>query len=121
VLLFTDDGALIHRLTLAEASRAKVYEVGCRHAVEPASSSDCAKGVLLHDENETVRAAACEATGPTALRLYARRRQVPPGSSDDRGRGNRVEVAGPQRFRRRPVDALAPGAWRWLSEEEPSP
>jgi 16S rRNA pseudouridine516 synthase len=69
VLLFTDDGALIHRLTSPKHHVAKVYEVGCKHPVTAEQVERLRAGVLLHDENENVRAAACEQTGPAALRL----------------------------------------------------
>ena len=42
VLLFTDDGKLVHRLTSPKHHIAKVYEVGCKHAVDAARSIDCA-------------------------------------------------------------------------------
>jgi len=63
VLLFTDDGALVHRLTSPKHHVAKVYEVTCKHAVDPAQVDELRAGVLLHDDDETVRAAACEASG----------------------------------------------------------
>ena len=34
VLLFTDDGTLIHRLTSPKHHVPKVYEVGCKHPVD---------------------------------------------------------------------------------------
>ena len=63
VLLFTDDGTLIHRLTSPKRHVAKVYEVRCKHPVDAAQIEQLLRGVLLHDDNETVRAAACEAVG----------------------------------------------------------
>ena len=46
VLLFTDDGALVHRLTTLELHHcAKVYHVGCRHAIYPAQVERLRAGV----------------------------------------------------------------------------
>jgi 16S rRNA pseudouridine516 synthase len=69
VLLFTDDGALLHRLTSPKRHVPKVYEVRCRHPIEPAMIERLGAGVRLHDDDETVRAAACERTGAHTMRL----------------------------------------------------
>jgi 16S rRNA pseudouridine516 synthase len=118
VLLFSDDGALIHRLTSPKHHVPKVYEVGCRHPVDPALAERLRAGVLLHDENETVRAAACEATGPTTLRLTLVEGRYHQVKRMVAAAGNRVESLARSDFGGVRVDALAPGAWRWLSDEE---
>ncbi len=79
VLLFTDDGSLVHRLTSPKRHVAKVYEVGCKHAVDAG-------------QVERLRAGDGRARAPAD----AARRQVPPGEADDRGgrqsgRGARAE------------------------------
>ena len=51
VLLFTDDGALIHRLTSPKHHVPKVYEVGCKHPVDASQVERLRQGVLLHEEN----------------------------------------------------------------------
>ena len=118
VLLFSDDGALIHRLASPKHHVPKVYEVGCRHPVDPALVERLRAGVLLHDENETVRAAACEATGPTTLRLTLVEGRYHQVKRMVAAAGNRVESLARSDFGGVRVDALAPGAWRWLSDEE---
>jgi 16S rRNA pseudouridine516 synthase len=100
VLLFTDDGALIHRLTSPRHHVPKVYEVGCRHPVD------------------TVRAAACEATGPAALRLTLLEGKYHQVKRMVAAAGNRVESLARSEFGGVRIDALAPGAWRWLNDEE---
>ncbi|MEO8835657.1 MAG: pseudouridine synthase, partial [Caldimonas sp.] len=69
LLLLTDDGTLLHRLTSPKRHVAKVYEVACKHAVDTAQIERLRSGVLLHDENETLHAAACEPTGECSLRM----------------------------------------------------
>jgi len=118
VLLFTDDGALIHRLTSPKHHVPKVYEVGCRHAVDAQQVERLREGVLLHDENESVRAAACEPTGPAALRLTLVEGKYHQVKRMIAAVGNRVETLVRSDFGGIRVDALAPGAWRWLSDEE---
>ncbi|MEO5882815.1 MAG: 16S rRNA pseudouridine(516) synthase [Caldimonas sp.] len=118
VLLFTDDGPLIHRLTSPRNHVAKVYEVGCRHPVEASQIERLMQGVLLHDENETVRAAGCEATGSSTLRLTLTEGKYHQVKRMIAAAGNRVESLGRSDFGGVRVDALAPGAWRWLTDDE---
>ena len=118
VLLFTDDGALIHRLTSPRHHVAKVYEVTCKHPVDAAQVEHLKRGVLLHDENETVCAAACVATGPASLRLTLVEGKYHQVKRMVAAAGNRVEALDRSDFGGVRVEALAPGAWRWLSDAE---
>ena len=118
VLLFTDDGTLIHRLTSPKHHVPKVYEVGCKHPVDAAQVERLRQGVLLHEENETVRATACEATGPDTLRLTLTEGKYHQVKRMVAAVGNRVESLARSDFGGVRIDALAPGAWRWLSDEE---
>ena len=117
-LLFTDDGSLIHRLTSPKRHVAKVYEVRCRHAVDRAQIDRLLGGVLLHDDNETVRAAACEAVGADALRLTLVEGKYHQVKRMVAAIGNRVEALHRSGFGDVRVDDLAPAAWRWLSPPE---
>jgi len=118
VLLFTDDGALIHRLTSPKHHVPKVYEIGCRHPVDALQVARLREGVLLHDENESVRAAACEPTGPATLRLTLVEGKYHQVKRMIAAVGNRVETLARSDFGGIRADALAPGAWRWLNDEE---
>lgn len=118
VLLFTDDGALIHRLTSPKHHAAKVYEVRCRHPVTAAQVEQLRDGVLLHDEPVTVRAAACEATGPEALRLTLTEGKYHQVKRMIAAAGNRVEALHRSDFAGVRVDDLAAGGWRWLTDDE---
>jgi 16S rRNA pseudouridine516 synthase len=118
VLLFTDDGTLIHRLTSPKRHVAKVYEVRCKHPVDAAQVAQLLRGVLLHDDNETVRAAACEAVGADALRLTLLEGKYHQVKRMVAAAGNRVETLHRSAFGGIGVAGLAPGAWRWLSALE---
>ena len=113
VLLFTDDGALVHRLTSPKRHVAKVYEVRCKHAVDAVQVDRLVAGVLLHDENETVRAAACEATGERELRLTLTEGKYHQVKRMVAAVGNRVDALHRSAFGPVSVAGLAPGAWRW--------
>jgi 16S rRNA pseudouridine516 synthase len=119
VLLFTDDGALIHRLTSPKHHVPKVYEVGCKHPVDASQLERLRQGVLLHEENETVRAAACEATGPDTLRLTLTEGKYHQVKRMLAAVGNRVEALHRSRIGQLALpDDLAPGQWRWLDADQ---
>ena len=113
VLLFTDDGALVHRLTSPRKHVPKVYEVTCKHAVDAAQVERLRAGVLLHDDDETVRAAACEPTGERCLRLTLLEGKYHQVKRMVAAVGNRVEALERSAFGEIRIDGLAPGAWRW--------
>jgi 16S rRNA pseudouridine516 synthase len=119
LLLFTDDGALIHRLTHPKRHLPKVYEVGTRHAVDDAQVSALLAGVVLHDDPQPARAAACEVVGDRALRLTLTEGRYHQVKRMVAAAGNRVETLHRSRFGPLwlPVD-LPPSGWRWLSAEE---
>ena len=114
VLLFSDDGSLIHRLTSPRHHVPKVYEVGCKHPVDARQIDALLGGVLLHDENETIRAAACEATGESALRMTLIQGKYHQVKRMVAAVGNRVSSLHRSAFGEVRVEGLAPGAWRWL-------
>jgi 16S rRNA pseudouridine516 synthase len=117
VLLFTDDGTLVHRLTSPKHHVAKVYEATCKHAVDAGQVDRLRAGVLLHDDNETVRAAACEATGERTLRLTLIEGKYHQVKRMVAAVGNRVEALERSAFGPVRVDGLAGGAWRWLDAD----
>jgi 16S rRNA pseudouridine516 synthase len=117
VLLFTDEGALLHRLTSPKHHVRKVYTVGCKHAVDAGQLERLRTGVLLRDENETVRAAACEAIGERALRLTLTEGKYHQVKRMVAAAGNRVESLERVAFGPIGLEGLAPGQWRWLDAE----
>ena len=118
VLLFTDDGGLIHRLTSPRHHVSKVYEVACRHPVDAAQVEQLRDGVLLHDEAALIRARACEAIGPRALRVVLTEGRYHQVKRMLAAAGNRVESLRRVAFGAVRADGLAAGDWRWLSSEE---
>ncbi len=118
VLLFTDDGTLIHRLTSPKHHVLKIYEVACKHPVDAAQVERLLHGVLLHDDNETVRAEACEATGAQTLRLTLTEGKYHQVKRMIAAAGNRVDGLERSAFGTVRLDGLAPAAWRWLSDDE---
>ena len=115
LLLLTDDGALIHRLTSPKRHVPKVYEVGTKHEVTEAQVQALLSGVVLDDDPVMVRAAACEKTGEHALRLTLTEGKYHQVKRMVAAAGNRVETLHRASFGalRLPAD-LAPGQWRWV-------
>jgi len=70
LLLLTDDGPLIHRLTSPRRHVPKVYEAECAQSLTDEQLSRLRDGVLLNDEPAPLRAAAARRS-PKA-RLYSR-------------------------------------------------
>ena len=114
LLLFTDDGALIHRLTSPKHHVHKVYEVGCKHPLAPDTIARLLAGVVLDDDPRPVSAIACEATGECDLRMTLTEGRYHQVKRMVAAVGNRVET-----LHRSAVGAwslpadLPPGGWRW--------
>jgi len=115
LLLLTDDGALIHRLTSPKHHVAKVYEVGCKHALAPDTVARLLAGVVLDDDPAPVRAGACAATGESELRMTLTEGRYHQVKRMLAAVGNRVEALHRSAVGGLTLDpALAPGQWRWL-------
>lgn len=115
LLLFTDDGALIHRFTSPKKHVPKVYEVTCKHPVTPDQIDRLLEGVKLVDDPATVRAVACELTSELTLRMtlvdgkYHQVKRMMAAVS------NRVEGLHRSGFGALTLPTgLAPGQWQWL-------
>ena len=115
LLLLTDDGALIHRLTSPKKHVPKVYEVGTKHPVDATTAARLLAGVVLDDDPQPVRAAACEPTGERALRLTLLEGKYHHVKRMLAAVGNRVETLHRSAYGALvlPPD-LPPGQWRWL-------
>jgi 16S rRNA pseudouridine516 synthase len=115
LLLLTDDGAFIHRMSSPRHHVPKVYEVGTRHPVDTRQVQRLLEGVVLDDDPRPVRAAACEATGECALRLTLTEGKYHQVKRMVAAVGNRVETLHRSRIGGLVLPAdLAPGQWRWL-------
>lgn len=116
MLLLSDDGAFIHRLSSPKHHVPKVYVVTTRHPLEAAAVGKLLAGVVLDDDPKPVRASACEMTAPTTLRLTLTEGKYHQVKRMIAAVGNRVEA-----LHRASIGGLvlppdlAPGNWCWLS------
>jgi 16S rRNA pseudouridine516 synthase len=115
LLLMTDDGALIHRLTSPKKHVPKVYEIETVEPVTDAQIDELRRGVVLHDDPLPVRAAAAEKTGERALRLTLLEGKYHQVKRMLAATGNTVQSLHRSAYGvlMLPPD-LAPGQWRWL-------
>ncbi|MEJ6022614.1 16S rRNA pseudouridine(516) synthase [Ramlibacter sp. PS4R-6] len=119
LLLLSDDGVFIHRMTSPKRHVPKVYEVGTKHPVTPAQVTKLQAGVVLDDDPKPVRAAACEATGDQSLRLTLLEGKYHQVKRMVAAAGNRVETLHRSRIGAFELPAdLAPGQWRWLRPDD---
>ena len=115
LLLMTDDGALIHRLTSPKKHVPKVYEITTTDPVTPRQVDELLRGVVLHDDPLPVRAHACEATGPNTLRMTLLEGKYHQVKRMVAATGNTVVGLHRSRYGTLSLPAdLAPGQWRWL-------
>jgi len=115
LLLLSDDGALIHRLTSPKWHVPKVYVADCAEAVTPAQIERLLHGVVLHDDPQPVRAAACEAAGERRVRLTLTEGKYHQVKRMLAAVGNRVLALQRVRFGELELPADLPlGQWRWV-------
>jgi 16S rRNA pseudouridine516 synthase len=119
LLLLSDDGKFIHRMTSPRHHVPKVYEVQVKHPLDERQVARLLEGVVLEDDPKPVRAAACEAVDTHHLRLtltegkyHQVKRMV--AAVSNRVEGLHRSAIGSVRL---PADLL-PGQWRWLTADE---
>jgi 16S rRNA pseudouridine516 synthase len=122
LLLFTDDGALIHKLSSPKRHVPKVYAVQCAAPVPAAQIEQLLAGVVLHDDPLPVRAAACTAVGERGLLLTLTEGKYHQVKRMVAAAGNHVTALQRTAFGalQLPPD-LAPGQWQWVEREAIAP
>ena len=119
LLLLTDDGKFIHRMSSPRHHVPKVYEVTVKHPLSDAQVAKLLAGVVLDDDPKPVRAAACEAVSEYHLRLTLTEGKYHQVKRMVAAVSNRVEAL--QRSQIGGLclpDDLAPGQWCWLSSSD---
>ena len=115
MLLLSDDGQFIHRMSSPKKHVSKVYRVTCKHPVDDKQVQRLLDGVVLDDDPRPVRAAACVVAGEHALHLTLTEGKYHQVKRMVAAAGNRVEGLHRSRIGDLvlPPDLL-PGQWRWL-------
>jgi 16S rRNA pseudouridine516 synthase len=119
LLLLSDDGKFIHRMSSPRHHVPKVYEVEVKHPLDEIQINSLLSGVVLDDDPKPVRAAACEAVTSHHLRLTLTEGKYHQVKRMLAAVSNRVEALHRSQIGGlRLLDDLGPGQWRWLSPAE---
>lgn len=119
LILISDDGQFIHRMSSPKHKVPKVYEVTCKHLVSQANITALLSGVKLIDEEETVAALEVKHISERTLHMTLAEGKYHQVKRMIAAISNRVEAL--KRIQigelKLPEDLKA-GEWRWLDESD---
>ena len=119
LLLFSDDGQFIHRMTSPKHEVPKIYEVTVSELVTQEQVEQLLKGVVLDDNPEPVAVLACHSTASRQLELTLTSGKYHQVKRMLAAVGNHVERLHRSRIGQLQMPAdLAQGQWRWLSAQQ---
>lgn len=120
LLLFTDDGSLLHRIISPRANVTKVYEAELAQDLRGDEGELFASGsMMLESETEPLEPAQLEVLGPRRVRLAITEGRYHQVRRMFSAVGNHVEALHRASIGGLALDErLAPGAWRMLTPEE---
>lgn len=119
LLLMSDDGKFIHRMSSPRHHVPKVYEVTTKHPLDERQITRLKAGVVLDDDQKPVAAADAQALGEHHLQLTLTEGKYHQVKRMVAAVGNRVEALHRSRIGGLALPAdLAPGEWRWLCQDE---
>lgn len=119
LILISDDGQFIHRMSSPKHKVPKVYEVYCKHSVSDEQIAHILKGVQLVDEDAPIAALACTRISDNVIHMTLAEGKYHQVKRMVAAISNRVE--GLKRIQIGqlvlPAD-LKVGEWRWLRAED---
>jgi 16S rRNA pseudouridine516 synthase len=119
LLLFTDDGALLHRIISPKANVAKVYEATLAQDLRGDEGELFASGtLLLEGETTPLAPAALEVLGPRYVRLTVTEGRYHQVRRMFAATGNHVETLQRVSIGALALGELPPGEWRVLDADE---
>jgi 16S rRNA pseudouridine516 synthase len=119
LLLFTDDGALLHRIISPKAQVAKVYEATLAQDLRGDEGELFASGtMMLESENEPLAPASLEVLGPRHARLTVTEGRYHQVRRMFAAAGNHVETLQRISVGALALDGLPLGEWRALDASE---
>ena len=118
VLLITNDGQFNHRMTSPKHKAAKLYRVTLKHAADETLCRSLKNGVLLHDDNETVRADHAELQDAHTLLLTISEGKYHQVKRMVAAAGNRVLSLHRLRFGEWDTQDLQEGEWRFVFPQQ---
>jgi len=119
LILISDDGQFIHKMSSPKWKVPKVYEVTCKHPVDDAQIAHILKGVQLVDEDAPIAALSCEKISDHVIHMTLAEGKYHQVKRMVAAISNRVEgLKRIQIGQLKLPDDLAVGDWRWLSEAD---
>jgi 16S rRNA pseudouridine516 synthase len=119
LLLLSDDGQFIHRMSSPKKHVPKVYQVTTKHPVTEDQRERLLAGVVLDDDPKPVRAAACALVDECRIDLTLTEGKYHQVKRMLAAVGNRVESLHRSRIGALDLPAdLAPSQWRWLTVDD---
>ncbi len=119
LILISDDGQFIHRMSSPKHKVPKVYEVTCKHPVSDAAIGQLCQGVQLIDEDAPIAALDCTRINDRVLRMTLAEGKYHQVKRMVAAISNRVDALKRTQIGNLVLPAdLAPGQWRWLSEAD---
>jgi 16S rRNA pseudouridine516 synthase len=119
LLLMTDDGALLHRITSPKSHLPKVYVATLASELRGDEAAAFASGTLMLDgEKEALAPATLEALSAREARVTTIEGRYHQVRRMFAALGNHVEALRRERIGGLELGALAPGQWRLLGEED---
>ena len=119
MLVLTDDGPLIHRMSSPRHHVPKVYEVTTAESITDKQVQRLLEGVVLDDSPKPVKAAACMAVSQNHMRLTLTEGKYHQVKRMLIAVGNAVVGLHRSQIGAMPLPQdLAPGQWRWITPDE---
>lgn len=119
LLLFTDDGALLHKLISPKSNLPKTYAASLARPLEGHEAALFASGTLvLRGEDKPCLPARLEVTGERTAALTLTEGRYHQVRRMFAASGNHVEALHRSRFGPLALDGLQEGTWRTLTNEE---
>jgi len=119
LILISDDGQFIHKMSSPKHKIPKIYEVTCKHPVSDEQLAHILKGVQLVDEDAPIAALDCKKITENILHMTLAEGKYHQVKRMIAAISNRVEAL--KRIQigqlKLPED-LKQGEWRWLSEAD---
>lgn len=119
LILISDDGQFIHKMSSPKWKVPKIYEVTCKHPVSNDDIAHLLNGVQLVDEPEPIAALACEKITDHVLHMTLAEGKYHQVKRMIAAMSNRVEALKRIQIGELKLpDNLKVGEWRWLRAED---
>ena len=119
LILISDDGQFIHRMSSPKHGVPKVYEVTCKHPVTQANIHALLSGVKLIDEAETIAALVVTQISENVIHMTLAEGKYHQVKRMIAAISNRVEALKRIQIGQLKLpDDLKVGDWKWLSEAD---